>query len=337
MAVPASPALKRKRAARNAANFPSRKMRHGHLMEGLHPLHIGGIPQLDKMSDGFVGSMYEAMPIRASGVNGPFIASNDISNSGIYADRNGLHLAGTTGTTGFIQFYSSGWVIKGKIYYRDSSPNALHIHVIDNEDIVFRVGGTGIIGFVAGGYTMGSTSLPLGQLHVDKLINQSIEFDEDEAAPNIPGDSTPAIYRDNSGDIIINFPTGQKIDIKEENVSKGTIDASGVARIATGSYTGNGAVSQVITGVGFTPKYVRIWSKEGTPGDAIWIGETTTDIIDDDPSGGFVQLFHDTGVEGIFNDDAIIQLNSDGFIVDDNTIDSHPNRNTHVYNYMALG
>lgn len=112
--------------------------------------------------------------------------------------------------------------------------------------------------------------------------------------------------------------------------------AAGGASIATGTYTGDGTTSQGITGVGFTPVLVWIQEREtndGAPEFTIW---TTTVIVDDNPGGG--ALRDNANPSGwLFEDNTIISLDADGFTVDDDSVDTHPNQNTTVYNFMAIG
>lgn len=106
-------------------------------------------------------------------------------------------------------------------------------------------------------------------------------------------------------------------------------------RIKTGSYTGDGATSFAITGVGFKPRYVQVWTRitaDGATTGLSW--ETTTEIIDDNASG---MAFEVANGSFISRANAIISLDADGFTVDDAGADSHPNRNGTVYNYLALG
>jgi hypothetical protein len=104
-----------------------------------------------------------------------------------------------------------------------------------------------------------------------------------------------------------------------------------LARIKIGTYTGNGATSLAVTDVGFTPKYLRIWERATSDATAVYVGETNTAIIDDNAAGGAV-------VAGTtFRDNEIISLDADGFTVDDDGADAHPNKNSSVYSYMALG
>ena len=107
------------------------------------------------------------------------------------------------------------------------------------------------------------------------------------------------------------------------------------ALINTGSYTGNGSTSYYITGVGFTPKFVKIWVRNTTPGNTGKIHETTAEIMDDDASKMSSVHVSDAGHE--FQDDKIIAFAADGFYVDDDAGDNHPNKSGTVYNYLAIG
>jgi len=119
-----------------------------------------------------------------------------------------------------------------------------------------------------------------------------------------------------------------------ERVKQAIAALTTAGQIFTGSYTGDGATSKAITGVGFTVKYLRIWIRATTAAaqtaNAI---QETSDVIIDDNAAGLTWSVSDATT--IIN--AIIVLGSDGFTVDDAGIDSHPNKNSQVYNYLALG
>ena len=111
-----------------------------------------------------------------------------------------------------------------------------------------------------------------------------------------------------------------------------------LARVATGTYTGDGATSQAITGVGFQPKFVRIWQRFTSDGDEARIVETTDTMVDDNASGMAVFIAESAGTAIITHEiDRIISLDSDGFTVDDGGADAFPNKNGIVYNYLAIG
>jgi len=113
----------------------------------------------------------------------------------------------------------------------------------------------------------------------------------------------------------------------------------GAAKIATGTYTGDGSTSQAITGVGFTVKWVWITERKTSDGNTFAIKElvfTSDVIIDDIGTGGAITLITGSG-DHRMADNGIIALGSDGFTVDDAGGDADPNTNGVVYNYMALG
>ncbi len=110
-------------------------------------------------------------------------------------------------------------------------------------------------------------------------------------------------------------------------------DPTDCAWIKSGTYTGDGTNSQGITGVGFQPKYVLITPRKTGDGNSIELMVyTTTDIVDDNAAGGAVDIKN-----GQFETNMIISLDADGFTVDANGSDQHPNKNTITYNYLAIG
>ena len=113
----------------------------------------------------------------------------------------------------------------------------------------------------------------------------------------------------------------------------GTATALG-CRIKTGSYTGNGAVSFNIAGIGFQPLYVKIWTQEGADGAGAISFETTDTIMDDHGDKGSM---YESGNTYTFETNTIIGMGADFFTVDDGGGDNHPNSNTIVYNYLAIG
>lgn len=104
------------------------------------------------------------------------------------------------------------------------------------------------------------------------------------------------------------------------------------ASIKTGTYTGDGTTSQGITGVGFQPKYVRIWPQRSAQDAGMKVLETTDTIVDDNANGG---AFLEDG--NLFKTNRITSLDVDGFTVDDDGANLPPNKSGQVYNYMALG
>ena len=106
-------------------------------------------------------------------------------------------------------------------------------------------------------------------------------------------------------------------------------------QMKTGTYTGDGATSQAITGVGFQPQYVKIVPRETVNNTNVGIFETWTEVMDDNAAGGAIKHTGSGGHD--FSTNTIISLDSDGFTVDDNGSDQNPNENSQVYNYVCFG
>ncbi len=105
---------------------------------------------------------------------------------------------------------------------------------------------------------------------------------------------------------------------------------------ATGSYTGDGGISQGITGIGFQPTWVWITQQITTQVSSEDRGIIfTTDVIIDD-SAQFVSINFDNG-SGLpeYHLGLINSLDADGFTVDDNAANAHPNESSMVYNWIA--
>lgn len=107
-------------------------------------------------------------------------------------------------------------------------------------------------------------------------------------------------------------------------------------RIATGTYTGDGTVSHAITGLGFRPKYVRIWRHNAeAAGTWNYIFERT-----DTYAGDLCHRISTAGTNAALMEvvgDCLISLDADGFTVDDGGIDDQPNTDGQLYDYLALG
>lgn len=102
---------------------------------------------------------------------------------------------------------------------------------------------------------------------------------------------------------------------------------SGGVQVATGTYVGNGALTQAIVGVGFQPKFVMIYPHDNGSVLDFPIGFRT------DRDGGFAYWWWRGAGPGTFDYDLgnIISLDVDGFTVGDGSIGLTPN------NFNALG
>lgn len=126
--------------------------------------------------------------------------------------------------------------------------------------------------------------------------------------------------------------TLKKLNI--DNDGNLTLDGVIISWTKSGSYTGDGTTSMAVTGIGFKPKYVKIWKRETVDGSAITAFETTDTIIDDHVDGGAYKILG-AGTHS-FETNKIISLDADGFTVDDDGVDNHPNKLNQVYNYLAI-
>jgi len=97
-------------------------------------------------------------------------------------------------------------------------------------------------------------------------------------------------------------------------------------RIATGTYTGDGALSKAITGVGFQPKYVLVYGRVGT-GITTYPYWTANYMV-----AGAACTF--TVNQYIAN--RILSIDADGFTVSDGGTDADPNKNGREYGYLCL-
>ena len=99
----------------------------------------------------------------------------------------------------------------------------------------------------------------------------------------------------------------------------------------TGSYVGDGTNSQAITGVGFQPKYLKIWQHVTSEGNYRVFEKM------DQSWGDYAMFYYRPAVGQSTYDNNINSLDADGFTVDDDGTDSHPNMNGVTYDYLALG
>ena len=98
--------------------------------------------------------------------------------------------------------------------------------------------------------------------------------------------------------------------------------------IKTGTYTGDGSLSQGITGIGFQPTYVHVFDSEAH-------GVATQLFFCHENIGAGLTTMAYSGTVNTAND-RIISLDLDGFTVDDQGANGHPNKNAQVYLYLAV-
>lgn len=107
----------------------------------------------------------------------------------------------------------------------------------------------------------------------------------------------------------------------------------GYGKSYASQYTGDGATSLGITGVGFQPKMVIIAVHRTSPGNEdYWIR-----IENQDTDQCLVNVAGGASGGGRFDDDKIISLDADGFTVDDNGANNHPNTSSQVYDFVCFG
>jgi len=101
-------------------------------------------------------------------------------------------------------------------------------------------------------------------------------------------------------------------------------------RFTTGTYTGDGTVAQAITGLGFTPRFLRLTCYQDTGANDIY-----EFYVSDLYTVGRCEIHFDGTDET--NGTRINSLDIDGFNVDDAGTDQHPNKNGYVYMFTAWG
>jgi hypothetical protein len=123
--------------------------------------------------------------------------------------------------------------------------------------------------------------------------------------------------------------------VAEEAIVKDTVTGkfkslpfpSAGAQLKVGSYTGNGAATKAITGVGFQPKAVMIFQQIDSASFAQPYFKTNQDGLN-------AYTFDDVGSVNAWQADIIISLDADGFTVGQSW---EINTNLQSYAYVALG
>ena len=107
------------------------------------------------------------------------------------------------------------------------------------------------------------------------------------------------------------------------------VKSSHICLIQVGTYSGDGAVSQTIA-TNFDPLYVRIWLN-----DTAGAGKPVYEKVSGFTGATLAMLDLDGDTDIV--DNAIIELGTLNFKVDDAGSDAHPNKNGQAYLFLALG
>jgi hypothetical protein len=102
---------------------------------------------------------------------------------------------------------------------------------------------------------------------------------------------------------------------------------AGGIQMKTGTYVGDGNASQSITGVGFQPKVLIVFSQAP--------GSTPDGFLTTDQDAGWTRLFRASATN--YNQTVITSLDPDGFTVDLTITPESPNESGVTYTYIALG
>lgn len=105
------------------------------------------------------------------------------------------------------------------------------------------------------------------------------------------------------------------------------VEQRGGIRMATGTYTGNNAATQAVTGIPFEPRLLQVWSQ---------VNGDTNNIIGYKSDQDGTRAFYSNA----YQNDQIISLDAGGFTVGDGTgaaAGNVFNVNARVYTYIALG
>ena len=103
-----------------------------------------------------------------------------------------------------------------------------------------------------------------------------------------------------------------------------------VARIKTGTYTGDGSTGLSITGIGFTPIFLWISTRP--------VSETTQNaIFKINFSAWAGYAIYESSSTYTSYDNRITSIDPDGFTVSDDSLNAFPNASGAVYDYIIIG
>ena len=184
-------------------------------------------------------------------------------------------------------------------------------------------GGTGATALTANGALIGNGTSAIAS--VDMSTKGGLLVGDGSGNPSV-------LAVGGTDDHVLTVDSGETTGMKWAAASAG-------ASTAYGTYTGDGTTSKAITGTGFTVKFVEIWEEISTSGGAA-LGEyglSKTMVNYDDGSSALLTLTNrNVSNNWAALDDHINALGSDGFTVDDDGIDTHPNKNGQVYFWRAI-
>ena len=195
---------------------------------------------------------------------------------------------------------------------------------------------TGVSGTLpVGNGGTGQTSLTTGAILIGNAAGAVTMVTQTTKGQILVGDGSGApqmLAVGGSNDLVLTVDSGETTGVKWAAATAG-------AQTAYGTYTGDGSTSKAITGTGFTVKFVEIWTEVTTTGGAslgeYGLSKTMADW-DDDAGELLTMTNRDVSNNWSAIDNHINALGSDGFTVDDDGADTHPNKNGQVYFWRAI-
>ena len=194
--------------------------------------------------------------------------------------------------------------------------------------ITVPYGGTGASTLTDGGILIGNGTSAIQALGV--ATNGQVPIGDGTTDPTLAtltGTADEVDVTNGAGTITIGLVN--PLAVTKGGTGATTFAGAALARIKTGTYTGNAAATKAITGVGFQPKAVQIYPQSQTVGYRWWwkTDQDGTYAASDTDSSNVKYLT-----------DHIISLDADGFTIGDGTGDDNRlNANGVVYTYICWG